>query len=63
MPYGTHRIQGINRGQQVLQQKCAVLPSKLTDSSSLVAVLWLYQDKTDLQVFAEKHPVFIPVFP
>lgn len=48
MPYSTWKIQGINRGQQVLQQICPVPLCKLTDSSSLVAVLWLYQEKNDL---------------
>jgi len=62
MPYGTRRIWEINHGQQVLQQKCPVPLCKLTDSSSLAAVLWLYQEKNGLQVFAEEHPVFIPIF-
>lgn len=42
VPYSTHRILGMNHGQQALQQKCPVPLCQLTDSSSPVAVLQLH---------------------
>lgn len=59
MPYSTHRILGINHGQQVLQQKCPVPLCQLSDSSSPVAVLQLCLKQNPLQVL-ENAPLSFP---
>lgn len=65
VPYSTHRILGINHGQQALQQKCPVPLCQLTDSSSPVAVLQLYLKQNHVQVLGNtplSFPSSLPNF-